>query len=409
MAWVWFLLTLTLLSTLAQPPERREEAVPNNNRCIVLLLRRLGLANRLGSLADWYLVARTTNRKLIVSWTPSPDLNASFDKLFDVARLPSNLQVLPYVLDTEEMVAQYAKENNLTYGVVQHSGDWWGGSALDPSKETFFINASKVLDTSVQVLVSTWDGYLSLSSQSCQYYLTKRSKFLQSLHPVEWIQTFLANFVDEHLRNRLVVGVHVRVDDPAFDWNVVPPLQRGDTSALGFSSASLSAFERTIADITSHFNSHGQEVTFLLASNSDSVKTHLHSKFSNTISMSGNTARYSEDGMAFALLEWLALSQTDLVINTYGSTFAAEAAQVHQVPLVGVWGEHLIQHSDVRLAFCGHMQHVKALSVRGSFGVFEEGTHDRRRVDSRQALLLPCSLLEDWGIRGTFCTSRGET
>jgi hypothetical protein len=51
-------------------------------------------------------------------------------------------------------------------------------------------------------------------------------------------------------------------------------------------------------------------------------------------SSGGDYQRNSVEGMHFALLEWLLLSECALIVNTYGSTFAVEAAQRFLRPIV---------------------------------------------------------------------------
>ena len=48
----------------------------------------------------------------------------------------------------------------------------------------------------------------------------------------------------------------------------------------------------------------------------------------------GDYGRSSTEGIHFALLEWLLLSECSIIINTYGSSFAVEAAQRYLRPIV---------------------------------------------------------------------------
>ena len=51
-------------------------------RYLVVRLHRLGLANRLRSMADLHLIATSSNRHMLISWLPTIDCNASFLDLF---------------------------------------------------------------------------------------------------------------------------------------------------------------------------------------------------------------------------------------------------------------------------------------------------------------------------------------
>ena len=54
----------------------------DGGKYILLLVSRLGLANRLRTMADWHQIAVYSNRTLLVSWESTVDCNASFTDLF---------------------------------------------------------------------------------------------------------------------------------------------------------------------------------------------------------------------------------------------------------------------------------------------------------------------------------------
>eukprot|EP01042_Synura_sphagnicola_P003491 gene3491-4338_t len=122
--------------------------------------------------------------------------------------------------------------------------------------------------------------------------------------------------------------------------------------------------------------------------------------------LTGDLARDSRDGVELALIEFKVLSHCQLILNTYGSSFAVEAAQSRQVPLVGIWGGFLIHHDDLRLPYCGHMHYVgRAI---GNATSFKEGTADRRRVNGSVLAIYACTQLVHWGFRNLYCV-RSET
>ncbi len=47
--------------------------------------------------------------------------------------------------------------------------------------------------------------------------------------------------------------------------------------------------------------------------------------FKDSICLDGVLERHSVDGVKFAMVEWLLLSRSDLILHTYGSSFAMEA------------------------------------------------------------------------------------
>ena len=54
-----------------------------DERFIIAKVSRLGLANRLRTLADWYNIAVAHNRTLLVNWIPAADCNIMLSELFD--------------------------------------------------------------------------------------------------------------------------------------------------------------------------------------------------------------------------------------------------------------------------------------------------------------------------------------
>ena len=54
----------------------------SSQRYLVVRLHRLGLANRLRSMADFHAIASSSDRHLLISWSPTADCNASFVDLF---------------------------------------------------------------------------------------------------------------------------------------------------------------------------------------------------------------------------------------------------------------------------------------------------------------------------------------
>lgn len=319
-----------------------------NARYLVLILSRLGLANRMGALADWYHIALLTKRQLILSWEPSYDCNITFLDVFE--SVPSNLRVLPFWLPRGEAaiktVQDMSEAMNYSFTYLR-VGTKMENSTLgnDLSIGGFILNNSSDLFEK-RVVVTDHDGIVSLEGVSCQQYMAKRSRFLASLRPVARAREAISQIYNNYLSDSLVIGVHIRMHDKQQDWRVVPPMSKG-TEALEFGDgAGIVEFDRVMKmvdnalsnnahsetdDTSSHQTSTAKLHKFFLASNSKIIKDYFAARFENMISIATpNYARNSTEGMFFAFLEWLLLSEADLVINTYGSTFAVEAAMVSQ-------------------------------------------------------------------------------
>jgi hypothetical protein len=115
--------------------------------------------------------------------------------------------------------------------------------------------------------------------------------------------------------------------------------------------------------------------------------------------------------MIFALVEWLLLSQCQLILHSHGSSYAAEASLVRRIPLVSLWSTSAIFSLNPSLPFCGHLHFWKtSLQTDSNSGgrsgdlyLYEEGSADRRKVVGKLLELVSCPLLSEWGVLRLFC------
>ena len=370
-----------------EPQPQQSSSQPQ--RYLVLVLHRLGLANRLRSVADWYQVAILSNRVLIVDWHATSDCNATFTDLFESA--PDRLKVLPYILplDPTDAIASLeatAREENVTYITLDKD------SMFSRGHDSFILRRDEVM-SDAGIVFTSYDGVLALDGVKCQQYLSMRSDLLSALVPVKEARLLANEVIDTYFRDKIMIGVHYRAHDRSQDWEVVPPLD-GQTSAVPFGvGATLQDFQRYMSDIETAFTTKStvgegdaavvvssKASRFFIASNSQEAKEFFAMTFKDSVFMAGDYSRSSKEGIHFALLEWLLLSRSALIMNTYGSSYAMEAAQVHLRPLVGIWGGVAVHHTDIRLPFCGHMLYMKEFSNKATDTVYTEGTKDRREV-----------------------------
>lgn len=261
------------------------------------------------------------------------------------------------------------------------------------------------------VLLTDYNCIVALSGIPCQQYTYSRSSFLSGLIPNQKDAQFIRDIKDEYFARYLMIGIHYRSHDKTQDWEVVPPFDDSSNNARKFGEgADLTDFERIMSSIQKHF--HGltgsKTVRFFIASNSEAAKDYLLSKFQDALTLrGGNYKRSSPEGMNFALLEWLLLSESALILNTYGSTFAIEAGQRMLRPTVGIWGGKLLFHSDIRLPQCGHMQFLK-FATRDDHNIryqsYTEGTVDKRTIKAKMVALSLCPILSEWGLGDVYCS-----
>ena len=412
-------------------PSQYEQSVSTkelnmNEKYIVLIVSRLGLANRLRSLADWHQIAILSNRKLLVSWEATSDCNATYSDLFESG--PSRLSILTYTLPAGNEGIQSVERSAARMGLTslalyegsdQHSNMWVG------RHKSFLLSRDIVLNDR-QVVITSYDGVVALEGVSCQQYMIQHSEFLAALHPVAEISAFVQDFISTYYTEagKILIGIHIRTHEKEQDWAVVPPLMGqqqarrfGEGASLDdFTSAMWRIHNRFALNVSSNTPPHhtsdnlsqptgspryddldissdaskrqqdNQEqpresaVRFFIASNRDELKRLLLDRFPGSLSLSGDYARFSPAGMRLALAEWLLLSHSALLLNTYGSSFAMEAAQVRRRPLVGIWEGLLVHHTSLLLPYCGHLQFIKAYSNQGLPNAYREGAIDNREV-----------------------------
>lgn len=399
----------------------------DRSRYIVLILNRLGLGNRLGTISDWYQIAVASNRTLLVSWRTSIDCNIPFTTLFESG--PEHVKILPFTFGTIKSVEEVATFHGLTYqsldidDTADNKRKWFAEVVAGTRIDDFVLSHEQVM-SSTNIIITTYDGAISLYNTKCQHYLTMKSRFLSSLIPVVAVRNIVNNIKEKYFRNKIMIGVHVRVHDPMHDWSVVPP-QGGGKDAMQFNeSASNDDFRKVLQDIDDHFTytttttstttsttttSVDKMHKFFISSNSGESKSFLISHFPDSVSLVlPNYNRSDVDGMWYGFIEWVLLSNCDLLINTYGSTFAVEAAQVHLRPIVSLWNKHLLFHHDMKLPYCGHMLFMRTYSNQGVTGSYREGTYDNRIIPVKSIKLFPCHHFDEYGLRDVYCTSSDD-
>lgn len=229
------------------------------------------------------------------------------------------------------------------------------------------------------------------------------ARLLESLAPVVrgWLSTILA--LRPPLSDELVVGVHVRVHDAAFDWPVVAPLPRSPGESLSpaaapqlfDAAAPLRLFETALSELRQHLD---QRVHFFIASNSEEAKNRLVGLFGGAACTSVNNSPYASSGGAMvnrtdpravqrALLDLVLLSRSALLVHSFGSSFGEEAAAVHLAP-------------SVRLRVGGHILGAELSAPHCNNAVFENGLAVARAA---RATARTCS--EESGEAGSVCTS----
>lgn len=358
---------------------------------LVVHLSRLGLANRLRSMADWFNVASIAERYLVVVWDITDDCKAGYHDLFGAT--PQYL-----VIDNDgsstniQEIANSLKKMNKSSNVLNHDLDIW----VDGSGT--FVLDRKVIINDVYIVLSNYDGVLTLDGVDCEEYTLKHGYFLNRLKPQPMTTHSVIKTYNEYFANSVMVGVHYRAHDPQQDWAVVPPLLGDRSDKIFGEGATIERFIEVMRNIDSsdyaranvnddiaisfdresteaglYRNSSSSRIRFFVASNSLKAKGAISKEFPSAIYVSSTKSRSEREGMILALFEWLLLSRSAFILHTYGSTFAQEAALVHQLPLVGIWDGKLLHHTNAKLPFCGNQQYGRILSKKRRVATYQTG------------------------------------
>jgi hypothetical protein len=329
--------------------------------------------------------------------------------------------VLPSGHEGRNLVRELAAESHLSFHDLKHEG--------------FVMERGAVTDTQISVIYSDYNGVVSLRGTPCELYTYARSQFYSHLLPVKEIRDTVSEVSGSYFQSHIMVGVHFREFDPHFDWNVVPPVGSDRAGKFG-DGAEFERFEALMGALHNNFHLKSVQlqqrglygaamatgpdgkptpmlrnnVRFYVASNSDAAKERFLGVFPDAVTLSGGDSggRSHSDGMRLAVVEWLLLARCSLIINTYGSSFAAEAAAVNMRPIVGIWGGHAVLYNDVQLPYCGNLQFVRNYGQQGDDVHYSENTADNRVVAAKQIQLRHCDRLQYWGLNEIYSVQSDE-
>lgn len=407
---------ISITSTFQLPPELEAAFIqPDHERYIVLLCHRLGLANRLRAMADWYVIAQRSNRKLVVSWAPSFDCAIEFTSLFQSE--PPGLEVLTQHLpESSDAAMQFlikaAERRNVTYHAYTTANDTQLWSNRTARAQGFLLDPLVVF-SDVQAIFTVYDGLLVLDQMPCQLYMKQRQKFLQQLLPNNYSLELVNSLIKDYFSNSISIGVHIRAHNPLFDWAIIPSID-GHPQARNFGEdLTIEHYISAMRDVWNHFSyetENGQKksyVRFFIASNNPDEKAKAMSVFDDAVSVNGDYSRGSADGMQFALIEWLLLTRMDMIIHHYGSTFAMEAAAVSGAPLLSLWGRVRVLGRSILQPFCSDVQFAQAYAANAQTTTIIESllSGEARKVEGAALQMKQCNVLESWGLPEVYCLS----
>ena len=243
---------------------------------------------------------------------------------------------------------------------------------------------------------------------------------------VFYVRDFVDTFSSIHFTSSTVLGVHIRAFDEIYDWEVVPPIvQNTKTSSkalrfdetgsisnfLSIASKFLEKFPGAQLFISSNSQLAIQEVKSALM-NARVLSSENYFSFcvstkhfvcdSNILIGAGETSRASVQNVQSALIDFLLLSKSTLLVHTRSSSFAREAAFIHSVPILDIFQNHFIYSNDVDLPNYGLDEYLRS-DTRNKIYCYDEP--DDRQMCSRLITLFICyEKIKSWGLPlNTYC------
>lgn len=193
--------------------------INSNNRYLVLLIYSHGFANRIRSIADWYVIAKLSNRILLISWSPTADCYINFEDLYE--NYPKDMIITSNYVTDIKLIEQMSIHSKLTYQSM-NSNEFFGASYNNNKHKSFILSNQQVL-SNINVFITVYNGLLTLESINCQLYMSMRSNFYSSLIPVKSARDYVKNIYKEHFNNYIMIGIHIRTHKDSHDWEVVTP------------------------------------------------------------------------------------------------------------------------------------------------------------------------------------------
>lgn len=275
------------------------EAVRLSSEQALVVLPRAGLANRLRALASAHIMAEVTGRKLYVNWESHPrDCNAAWRDLF-AYQFPQYF--LPALFTSDGL-----------HKDVKLYDDW----------EALEFRPTDIVADRQKVILLRSSSWFKPNDISDEVYRAKKSQFYRSLRPIQSILAAVGKIEEAYFQSHEVIGVHIRRKD------LMPP---------GGSSWEVSPTYLFIHEMQKAV-SRNSDVRFFLATDDRDEKLALKRLFGKRIIIreKADLQRSNTKAIQDALIDWLLLSKTSLIIGSHWSSFSIESAEVNRIPRISI-------------------------------------------------------------------------
>lgn len=264
-----------------------------------------GLANRLRSLAGYYVLAEILGLDLYVCWEADPGCQAQFEGLFDVGACDLTLEQLVNV-DEKNRIAESRKV------VVRQGVDWYD--------KIWSRHRDKV---------GPWSTFRD-----------RATKFLRSLQPVPAIYDRIEAFSERHSLSNLP-GIHVRWSDNLdvydyFEENATH-FKRENVSTLGGFVKFIEGYKDTDNFFFATDNRRVHDALRLLFENQliepsreyiqkQSISRRVMMKLASFVGVRDHVDNRRSTSLDEAVIDMWLLSRCDFIVGTYYSSFSEVSA-----------------------------------------------------------------------------------
>uniref|UniRef100_A0A7S3NKB8 Uncharacterized protein n=1 Tax=Aureoumbra lagunensis TaxID=44058 RepID=A0A7S3NKB8_9STRA len=389
-----------------------------NERIVLVRIPLLGLANRLRVLLSAMLLATKWQSELLVDWRRSSGLNATLDDLFPGAfrQYTASRRVLDSVATTVNATSRIAlvrSATNISQSLVILKTH---GIRLEDQ------DIHTLATTGAQVLVLIAEGQFALRSMSClEYFESKRKIYRQLFERASVRQEYVA--VTNFFGNRLIIGLHARVFEKTHDWHVVPPQPSSENQSFAQSWDQVASLDLHLHASLQALQRHPNALIFV-ASNSPQAKQFLLSRLPRThaVSLGHNLERDSLAGIRGALLDFMLLAESSLLLHTFGSSFGEEAALGRPaLASIRIRKHGHVLGTELTKPFCNHPLFENADYNTKSISDEEDQQQKKcyfdeerstsspkswrhREVCTRPLVRIHCdTVIKTWGVRDVYC------
>lgn len=254
-----------------------------------------GLANRLRAIAGAYLLAKKSNRQLIVVWHKDQGLNANFEDLFEYD--PSKFKIINVSDFKYFCIYDLPRKKNLFLPGLVHKFDskqWLiheGKHAAEMDDE-FFERMAMNSDRDIVV-------------RSCYSFYYNTTDILQEiLKPSKRVNDRI-----KEIRGDLILPVSVQIRRTDNIWSI--------------ENSPLELFEQAIEN---EINKRGVDKIFL-ATDDEAIKARLIKKYDGHIVTNLSPVRRDTlEGLIDAAAEFEIMAQSEIIYGSYSSSFSEVAS-----------------------------------------------------------------------------------